>query len=43
MFDEEGYCRLVDFGLARVWRKENYTDTAGHPGYIAPEVLLGES
>lgn len=42
MFDEEGYCRLIDFGLARTWRKENYSDTSGAPGYIAPEVLMRE-
>lgn len=42
MFDEEGYCRLVDFGLAREWRKDNYSDTSGFPGYIAPEVILRE-
>ena len=40
MFDAEGYCRLVDFGMARTWRHENYTDTSGHPGYIAPELML---
>lgn len=42
LFDEEGYCRLVDFGLAREWRKDNYSDTSGFPGYIAPEIILRE-
>lgn len=42
MFDEEGYCRIIDFGLARTWIRENYSDTSGMPGYIAPEVLMRE-
>lgn len=42
MFDEDGYCRLVDFGLARIWRERNQSDTSGAPGYIAPEVLMRE-
>ena len=42
VFDEEGYCRLVDFGLARTWREKNTSDTSGQPGYLAPEVLMRE-
>ena len=42
IFDAEGYCKLSDFCMARVWQKENACDTSGHAGYIAPEVLKGE-
>ena len=42
IFDAEGYCKLSDFCMARVWQKENACDTSGHAGYIAPEVLLRE-
>ena len=45
VFDDKGYLRLTDFGIARVYRVENSKDTSGTPGYmgiylnIAPEVL----
>ena len=43
MFDNEGFIKVIDFGLARLWQKSNFSDTSGHPGYIAPEVLMRES
>lgn len=39
VFDNKGYLRLTDYGIARVYQKDNYTDTSGTPGYMAPEVL----
>ena len=39
MIDDEGYLRITDFGIARVWRQENSSDTSGTPGYMAPEVM----
>jgi serine/threonine protein kinase len=49
VFDEDGYLRITDFGIARVWRPENSQDTSGTPGYmgkiitffiyLAPEVM----
>ena len=39
MFDEKGYLRITDFGIARVWREDNARDTSGTPGYMAPEVM----
>lgn len=42
IFDAEGYCKLSDFCMARVWQKDNASDTSGIPGYIAPEVMLRE-
>lgn len=40
VFDELGYPRLIDYGVARVWQPLNSTDASGTPGYMAPEVLL---
>lgn len=39
VIDDEGYLRVTDFGIARVWRPENASDTSGTPGYMAPEVM----
>ena len=41
-FDEKGYAKIGDFGMSRIWRKMNSSDTSGTPGYMAPEVLLHE-
>ena len=30
----EGYVRVTDFGIARVWRPDNAQDTSGTPGYM---------
>jgi len=39
VFDEEGYMRITDLGIARVWNPDNAKDTSGTPGYMAPEVM----
>mmetsp|Transcript_36220 Transcript_36220/g.26872 ORF Transcript_36220/g.26872 Transcript_36220/m.26872 type:complete len:99 (+) Transcript_36220:301-597(+) len=39
VFDDEGYLRITDLGIARVWNPENAKDTSGTPGYMAPEVM----
>lgn len=36
---EKGYLFLTDFGIAKFWRPDNYRDTSGTPGYMAPEVM----
>ena len=41
--DEKGYVRLTDFGIAKVKKDENNSETSGTPGYMAPEVLLGQN
>ena len=43
IFDKDGYCKLADFCLARIWSKNNANDTSGHAGYLAPEVMLREN
>jgi serine/threonine protein kinase len=39
VFDDEGYVRVTDLGIARVWNPDNAKDTSGTPGYMAPEVM----
>ncbi|KAM3139999.1 hypothetical protein pb186bvf_007799 [Paramecium bursaria] len=39
VFDSNGYLRLTDLGIARIWKPENAQDTSGTPGYMAPEVM----
>ena len=34
VLDDEGYVRITDFGIARVWRPDNAQDTSGTPGYM---------
>ena len=41
VFDSKGYLRLSDFGLAKMNKAANCSDTSGTPGYIAPEVVNG--
>jgi serum/glucocorticoid-regulated kinase 2 len=35
-----GYASLTDLGIAKYLRAENYQDTSGTPGYMAPEVMF---
>ena len=41
VFDENGYLKLTDFGIAREWipQIDNCNETSGTPGYMAPEVM----
>lgn len=34
VFDEEGYMRVTDLGVAKMWTPENSKDTSGTPGYM---------
>ena len=43
VFDDNGYLRITDFGVARVWHPENSKDTSGTPGYMAPEVMCRQN
>ena len=43
VLDYDGYLRLTDFGISRLWREENATDTSGTPGYMAPEVMCRQN
>jgi serine/threonine protein kinase len=43
IFDAKGYLRLTDLGVARLYTPDNYKDTSGTPGYMAPEVINREN
>jgi serine/threonine protein kinase len=43
IFDAKGYLRLTDLGVARIYSADNYKDTSGTPGYMAPEVINREN
>ena len=43
VFDDKGYLRLTDFGIARIWNPENSKETSGTPGYMAPEVMCRQN
>ncbi len=34
VFDEAGYMKVTDLGIARVWNPDNAKDTSGTPGYM---------
>ena len=34
VMDNNGYVRVTDLGIARIWTPENSQDTSGTPGYM---------
>jgi serum/glucocorticoid-regulated kinase 2 len=43
VLDSKGYLRLTDFGIAKLYHKENSTETSGTPGYMSPEVMCAQN
>ena len=43
VFDDKGYLRITDFGVAKIRKEDNSSETSGTPGYMAPEVLLARN
>jgi len=43
VLDEKGYLRITDFGVAKIYQKENANETSGTPGYMAPEVMCAQN
>ena len=43
VLDEKGYLRITDFGIAKLYQKDNANETSGTPGYMSPEVILGKN
>jgi serine/threonine protein kinase len=43
VFEENGYLRITDFGIARKWSPDNSKETSGTPGYMAPEVMCRQN
>ena len=39
VFEDTGYLRVTDFGVARKYKPNNSEETSGTPGYMAPEVI----
>ena len=39
VLDDRGYLHITDFGIARIWQRDNAQETSGTPGYMSPEVL----
>ena len=35
---EDGYVRITDMGISKMWTPDNANDTSGTPGYMAPEI-----
>src|SRR5690349_12956181 len=43
VLDDKGYLRITDFGVAKVFSKDNSSETSGTPGYMAPEVMCAQN
>ena len=43
VFDNDGYLRLTDFGVAKILTPDNANETSGTPGYMAPEVMCRQN
>ena len=53
VMESNGYVRITDLGIARIWTPENSQDTSGTPGYmgkslfklicLAPEVMCQQN
>jgi len=41
--DDNGYIRITDFGVAKIRKEDNSSETSGTPGYMAPEVLMAQN
>ena len=41
VFEENGYLRITDFGIAKYIKDACDKDSSGTPGYMAPEIMLG--
>jgi len=40
VLQKDGYLRITDLGIARMWRQNNAKDTSGTPGYMGIIFLL---
>lgn len=42
VLDKNGYVRITDLGIARLWKPENSADTSGTPGYMGKNKKLSK-
>jgi len=43
VIDDKGYVRITDFGIAKLYSRDNSSETSGTPGYMAPEVMCAQN
>lgn len=43
VIDDVGYVRITDFGIAKLFSRDNSSETSGTPGYMAPEVMCAQN
>ena len=43
LLESNGYVRITDMGISRIWTPDNAHDTSGTPGYMAPEVMCRQN
>jgi serine/threonine protein kinase len=43
IMEANGYLRITDFGISKMYRVDNSADTSGTPGYMAPEVMCRQN
>lgn len=43
LMGEDGYVRITDMGISKMWAPDNAADTSGTPGYMAPEIMCRQN
>jgi protein kinase A len=43
LMGEDGYIRITDMGISKMWAPDNANDTSGTPGYMAPEIMCRQN
>ena len=40
LFENDGYLRITDMGIAKIFRPNNNADTSGTPGYMGKQLFF---
>lgn len=43
LFGEDGFVSITDLGISTIWNEENWNESSGTPGYMAPEVMAKQN
>ena len=43
LMGEDGYVKITDMGISRMWTPDNANDTSGTLGYMAPEIMCRQN